>query len=117
MKLAKNVTDRPAIITADGRSLGGGEWGAVDVDLELVDELRRSGVLQVLPDGYDFSGPDVPTDLLAAGVAAGLLAPDAAGTVPDPIVALGGQPGDELPGDPADPEPAAPAPKSKTRRS
>lgn len=46
---ACNISAQPVVIDDDGRTLGGQEWGAVDVDSDRVTALVEAGVL-VVPD-------------------------------------------------------------------
>lgn len=76
---AHNPLTVPVIIDADGRQLGGGEWGQVDPDLELVRDAESAQRLILFPAG-------LPDDADPAILAAVYPTPSADGdaSAPDP---------------------------------
>lgn len=67
-----NVTDRPIIIDDAGRSLGGGEFGAVDPACNAVSEALAQGFLRLQPESMARM-PDVAPQAAAVHKQVGLL--------------------------------------------
>jgi len=60
--LARNTLPGPLVVARNGRSLGGGEWGAVDPEDPTV---KRLGDLLVIPDATP-TGDDLDPAVTAA---------------------------------------------------
>lgn len=57
---AHNPTPGPVLVTDDGATLGGGEWGLVDGDLELVQDAVDNQRLIIFPQGLpDDADPEI----------------------------------------------------------
>lgn len=76
---AHNPLSVPVIIDADGRQLGGGEWGQVDAGLDIVRDAEAAQRLILFPQG-------LPDDADPAITAAVYPVPSAEGdaSAPDP---------------------------------
>lgn len=82
---AYNRTDRPVVIDAEGRQLGGLEWGAVDIELDEVKKAVDAGELFV-HDVEAFAG-DASDEAKAAASAAVAAGKSAARKIKAPLPA------------------------------
>jgi hypothetical protein len=62
---AHNVTDSPIVVTPEGHSLGGGEWGTVEDTYDPVIDAVGRGAIHLFPQGIE-AGPGQNPDAVAA---------------------------------------------------